>query len=576
MNVNRLATASILAFVCFILFVYPDPQGDLYTILRYIVFGLLIVILYQFSTSDNDIYELEEETKEEISSSVSRGLDIRDDIHDQYEQLLQMVFSMVMAINDKYKASFYMLDGSGSQLKIQSATKEGFKGSIPTDNEVIQTILLQKEAVLFQQTDVRKPWEGLFENESWRGSECVMGARVLYKNAPVGCILVQTDHFSTIQERDRNLLTSLGRFVSLSMVKLDNIEKLSLDNYFHYQIANLLNSMDIQSEVHGLYEKVRDLCRTFFNYDKLTVSVKLPDGEHYKVVLEDGYNGDVDKEKIYSIKRSIHGRGFRTHETVESSDMNVEFFESGRFEEGDFENHDFKTLLTVPVIVHDSILYSISIEKQASTRFSDSDKNVLELLALTFGSIVSWQQQYWKMHENAMHDGLTGLLNHKAFIDRFKEEINRANRYQHSIVFAILDLDKFKRINDSYGHLYGDYVIREVANIIKEKVRNIDVVGRYGGEEYGILLINTDIEKIVPVAQRIIEGIADFPFTMDNIDVRITISCGLSEFPKDTVNLKELIAKADEAMYTAKAKGGNLVAEFSEIESIPNKSNSNI
>ncbi|MBC8323814.1 MAG: diguanylate cyclase [Candidatus Marinimicrobia bacterium] len=575
MNVNRLATAAILAFVCFILFVYPDPQGDLYTILRFIVFGLLIVILYQFSTSDNDIYEPEEETIEVQSSSVSRGLDIREDIHDQYEHLLQMVFSMVMAINDKYKASFYMLDGSGSQLKIQSATKEGFKGSIPTDNEVIQTILLQEEAVLFQQTDVREPWEGLFEEESWRGSECVLGARVLYKNAPVGCILVQADHFSTIQERDRNLLTSLGRFISLSMVKLDNIEKLSLDNYFHYQIANLLNSMDIQSEVHGLYEKVRDLCRTFFNYDKLTVSVIQSDREHYKVVLEDGYSGDVDPEKIYSIKRSIHGRGFRAHETVDSSDMGEEFYESGRFEEGDLENHDFKSILTVPVIVNDRVQYSITIEKQASTRFSDSDKNVLELLALTFGSIVSWQQQYWKMHENAMHDGLTGLLNHKAFIDRFKEEINRANRYQHSIVFAILDLDKFKRINDSYGHLYGDYVIREVANIIKEKVRNIDVVGRYGGEEYGILLINTDIEKIVPVAQRIIEGIAEFPFTMDNIDVNMTISCGLSEFPRDTDNLKELIAKADEAMYSAKAKGGNLVAAYSEIESIKNESNSN-
>ena len=576
MNVNRLATAAILAFVCFILFVYPDPQGDLYTILRYIVFGLLIVILYQFSTSDNDIYEPEKEKKEEKSSSINRGLDIRENMHDQYEQLLQMVFSVVMAINDKYKASFYMLDGSGSQLKIQSATKEGFKRSIPTDNEVIQTVLLQEKAVLFQQTDVRESWDGLFEEESWRGSECVLGARVLYKNAPVGCILVQTDHFSTIQERDRNLLTSLGRFVSLSMVKLDNIEKLSLDNYFHYQIANLLNSMDIQSEVKGLYEKVRDLCRTFFNYDKLTVSVKQSDGEHYKVVLEDGYSGDVDPEKIYSIKRSIHGRGFRAHDTVESSDMNEEFYESGRFEEGDLENHDFKSILTVPVIVHDSVQYSITIEKQTSTRFSDSDKNVLELLALTFGSIVSWQQQYWKMHENAMHDGLTGLLNHKAFINRFMEEINRANRYQHNIVFAILDLDKFKRINDSYGHLYGDYVIREVANIIKEKVRNIDVVGRYGGEEYSILLINTNIEKIVPVAQRIIEGIADFPFAMNNIDVRMTISCGLSEFPRHTDNLKELIAKADEAMYSAKANGGNLVAEFSENESITNESNSNI
>ena len=127
-------------------------------------------------------------------------------------------------------------------------------------------------------------------------------AFLLYKNAPVGCILVQADHFSTIQERDRNLLTSLGSFVSLSMVKLDNIEKLSLDNFFHYQIANLLNSMDIQSEVRGLYKKVRDLCRSFFNYDKLTISEIQTDGfktleEGQKVEFEigEGTKGPVAK-----------------------------------------------------------------------------------------------------------------------------------------------------------------------------------------------------------------------------------------------------------------------------------------
>jgi diguanylate cyclase (GGDEF)-like protein len=503
-------------------------------------------------------------------------IDIRENMHDQYEQLLQMVLVWLWLLMINIKLRSIWRDGSGSQMKIPSATKERLSRSIPTDNEVIQTVLLQGKGRSFPQTDVRESGDGLFEEESWRGSECVLGARVLYKMHTIGCIFSTDGSFFYDTGTRPKFAHKFRTVFSLSMVKLDNIEKLSLDNYFHYQIANLLNSMDIQSEVKGLYEKVRDLCRTFFNYDKLTVSVKQSDGEHYKVVLEDGYSGDVDPEKIYSIKRSIHGRGFRAHETVESSDMNEEFYESGRFEEGDLENHDFKSILTVPVIVHDSVQYSITIEKQTSTRFSDSDKNVLELLALTFGSIVSWQQQYWKMHENAMHDGLTGLLNHKAFINRFMEEINRANRYQHNIVFAILDLDKFKRINDSYGHLYGDYVIREVANIIKEKVRNIDVVGRYGGEEYSILLINTNIEKIVPVAQRIIEGIADFPFAMNNIDVRMTISCGLSEFPRHTDNLKELIAKADEAMYSAKANGGNLVAEFSENESITNESNSNI
>ncbi|HJL74637.1 MAG TPA: sensor domain-containing diguanylate cyclase [Candidatus Marinimicrobia bacterium] len=567
MNVNRLITAAILALVCFLLFVYPDPQGDLYTVLRYISFGLLIVILYQFSTSGPDVYEPEVVPEKQQITSVSRGLDIHEDIHDQYEQLLNMVFNMVIAINETYKAAFFMLDSSGNNLVIQSSTKDGFEESIPTENEVIQTILLQEEAILFQQSDVRSHWNGLFKEKSWRGSECVLGSRVLYKNAPVGCILVQADHFSTIKERDRNLLTSLGRFVSLSMIKLDNIEKLSLDNYFHYQIANLLNSMDIQSEVRGLHEKVRDLCRSFFNYDKLTITAIEEDGEYYKVVLEDGYNGDTDPEKKYSISKSIHGRGFRSDETVESNNINEDFYEKGRFEEGDLADHDFKSILAVPVLINGSVNYCIAIEKQKSYRFISSDRNVLELLALTFGSIISWQQQYWKMHENAMHDGLTGLLNHKAFMDRFKEEISRSSRYQHNIVMAILDLDKFKRINDTYGHLYGDYVIKEVANIIREKVRNIDVVGRYGGEEYGILLIDTNIDKIVPVAKRIIEGISNYNFSMDNVDVKMTISCGLAEYPQDSDKMNELIAKADDAMYAAKAQGGNMVSVFSEESS---------
>ena len=96
MNVNRLITAAILAVVCFLLFVYPDPQGDLYKILRYIAFGLLIVILYQFTTSDPDIYEPEIKPSVERNTSVSRGLIIREDVHDQYEQLLKMVFNMVI------------------------------------------------------------------------------------------------------------------------------------------------------------------------------------------------------------------------------------------------------------------------------------------------------------------------------------------------------------------------------------------------------------------------------------------------------------------------------------------------
>ena len=294
MNVNRTITTVILSILCFILFIFPDPSGQFYDILRGIVFFLLIVILYQFSTSDPDTLIIDEKDEEKDEKDFRQSVRIGENVHDQYDQLLIMVFNMVTAINKEYKSAFLMLDNTGKQLNMQSSTKDGFHNNIQVSNEIIQTVLLQDEAVLFQQTDVKDHWNGILKEQSWRGSECMIGSRILYKNAPVGCILVMTDHFSSIREQDKDLLTSLSRFVSMSMVKLDNIEKLSIDNYFHYQIANLLNTMDIQSEVRGLYEKVRDLCRSLFSYDKLTISRLNSDNSHFKVVLEDGYSGDVD------------------------------------------------------------------------------------------------------------------------------------------------------------------------------------------------------------------------------------------------------------------------------------------
>ncbi len=265
MNINRVITASILAIVSFVLFIYPAPEGIFYDILGVIVFVLIIAILFQFSTLEPDSPEHEENENHEESTSANRNLIIHEDLQDQYEQLLNIVFNMISAINENYKAAFYMFDGTGKNLNIQFSRNEIFKKTLKINNNILQTILNQNEAVLLQQSDVREDWNELFVEKTWRGSECVFGSRVLYKNSPVGCLIIQTDHFSNIHERDRVMLTSLGHFVSMGMVKLDNIEKLSLDNYFHYQIANLLNSLDIQSEVRGLYEKARDLAEHFFH-----------------------------------------------------------------------------------------------------------------------------------------------------------------------------------------------------------------------------------------------------------------------------------------------------------------------
>ena len=133
------------------------------------------------------------------------------------------------------------------------------------------------------------------------------------------------------------------------------------------------------------------------------------------------------------------------------------------------------------------------------------------------------------------------------------------------MVFLIYDLDKFKRINDTLGHPYGDYVIKTTAKIIKDNVRSIDLVARYGGEEFTVVLVNTNKEAATTVAKRIVQNIQDYNFSMNDEDVDMTISCGLSEYPKDSDTLKDLIQFADEGLYKTKESGGNDVTIYSSI-----------
>ena len=124
----------------------------------------------------------------------------------------------------------------------------------------------------------------------------------------------------------------------------------------------------------------------------------------------------------------------------------------------------------------------------------------------------------------------------------------------HSIFF---DIDKFKFVNDTYGHLYGDYVLEEVSRIISKNVRSIDIVGRYGGEEFSVLLVNTDINECKPLAEKIVKKIAKKTYLKDGVAVNLTISAGMSGFPLHSDNLQNLIDKADKAMYSTKRNGGN-------------------
>lgn len=161
----------------------------------------------------------------------------------------------------------------------------------------------------------------------------------------------------------------------------------------------------------------------------------------------------------------------------------------------------------------------------------------------------------------ATTDSVTTLLNRRALVDRLTHEMERARRYTTPLALLMVDLDHFKDINDTHGHLVGDEALREVARVLQGAVRNVDVVARYGGEEFAIVLPETSNEGAVAFAERVRERVAEHLFANERLpSLRITVSVGVASVPAvDIESVEDFFARSDEALYRAKAGGRNQV-----------------
>jgi diguanylate cyclase (GGDEF)-like protein len=177
------------------------------------------------------------------------------------------------------------------------------------------------------------------------------------------------------------------------------------------------------------------------------------------------------------------------------------------------------------------------------------------------GRIIALQDELIGAREEhrvrAMKDGLTGLWNRAAFLDIFKREMDRAERAHASTGLLLLDLDHFKRVNDRYGHLAGDAVLREVALRFKQNVRSYDFVGRYGGEEFLIALPGCDRAQLRKRAEGIRKAICDEPVRVGKVEIPVTVSIGAAAATKGGKSAMEVVGVADCALYRAKDEGRN-------------------
>ena len=219
------------------------------------------------------------------------------------------------------------------------------------------------------------------------------------------------------------------------------------------------------------------------------------------------------------------------------------------------------SFVSVPVLVDNETRGVLNVTDHEDGRpFEQADLVTLEILAGHIGAVLVQQEQGEALQRLAETDPLTWLFNRRHFDKRLEGETNRALRAEHLLALLMIDVDKFKTINDRFGHAIGDQVLKSVASAIKQAVRLYDVPTRYGGDEFAIILPEADTDVASRVARRIFEKLelVAVPGEMRDAAIPIGLSIGVATFPRPLGDAASLVEAADAAMYQAKRAGGGV------------------
>ena len=223
------------------------------------------------------------------------------------------------------------------------------------------------------------------------------------------------------------------------------------------------------------------------------------------------------------------------------------------------EVQDVQSAIVAPLVMHGQVLGALSLESTKLSAFFEGDLRLLVSFAATATAAIQNARLHAEVQKLAITDALTGLYNRRGLFELGQREVERARRYKRPLVAMMMDIDHFKFINDYYGHTVGDQVLQAVAKRCSDNLRRIDILGRLGGDEFTILLPETDMFTASQVAERVRNTVADRPVVTEENPISVSVSLGVARATSATPDLEVLISRADAAMYIAKREGRNRV-----------------
>lgn len=225
-----------------------------------------------------------------------------------------------------------------------------------------------------------------------------------------------------------------------------------------------------------------------------------------------------------------------------------------------------KSLYGRPLVSPGKFIGAVFLSSLRPNTFTEYHLKFMDTLLNQVAMVVDNSMLHQRIRDMAHTDGLTGLLNHRTFMDKLDEEFKRLDREFQPFSLLLLDIDYFKKVNDEYGHPIGDVALKCIAGVIREMARGIDFVARYGGEEFAVGMVNADTEGAKMMAERIRKAVENTVISSGKITLKRTLSIGVASYKQGCAKKETLISQADQALYHAKHAGRNRVSLFTDIK----------
>jgi diguanylate cyclase (GGDEF)-like protein/putative nucleotidyltransferase with HDIG domain len=514
-------------------------------------YRLLLALGHQIGMAVENSYLIQQTSRRseelhvlnEIGRALSSTLNKEDLLHKVWEELRRL-----FDVENFYIASLDPLrDEMRFDLEVTEGTKKPFR-SRPAGNHLTEYIIRTRQPVLIRDSFVAEVKK--LGVEPMRQSGCFCGVPLVAYDHAIGAMAIFSDHERAFDEGHLELLRVLASEASIAIenARLFHEERTKAR---HLSLLNTISRNAIATlNPDEMLAKIAEQLEAGLTYDHIGISVLEYSTRELVVQAEAGTRRGALGRRV-PLGNGLIGHVARTGQLADYHVL------------GPVESAykpllpDSQAAIALPVFYADQLHGVLNIESSAAVEFTDEEILLLRTLADLIAGALHNALTFQKAQEQAITDGLTGVKTHRFFMEALSAEWKRSTRAGRAFALVLMDLDRFKFVNDFYGHLEGDLVLQRVGHILETNCRRSDVVARYGGDEFVILMPETNMEHARQLATKLRGWVSADPLLREK---NISASFGIACYPLHGSSPQELIQVADASMYLSKHQGGNAVS----------------